>query len=87
MIVQGDEFIVEANSIAICPITTDPADAFLVRIGVDPSPGNGLVAPSRVMVDKITSVRRESMGRRIGRLDPDDMIRVNRAIAVFLGLG
>jgi mRNA interferase MazF len=38
------------------------------------------------MVDKLTTVPRTKVGRRIGRLDDDDMLRLNRAILVFLGL-
>ncbi len=38
------------------------------------------------MVDKITTVARDKLGERIGRLDDEDMVRLNRAILVFLGL-
>ncbi len=38
------------------------------------------------MVDKITTVAREKLGQRIGSLADDDMVRLNRAIMVFLGL-
>ena len=47
---------------------------------------NGLRAPSRPMVDKITTVPKKRLGERIGRLRPADLVRLNRAIAVFLGL-
>jgi mRNA interferase MazF len=39
------------------------------------------------MVDKVTTVARSKVGKRIGRLDDRDIMRLNRAIAVFLGLG
>ena len=51
-----------------------------------PSPGNGLHASSRVMVDKITTVGGKRFGERIARLDGAAMVRLNRAILVFLGL-
>ncbi len=38
------------------------------------------------MVDKITTVAKERLGERIGRLDDEDMVRLNRAIPVLLGL-
>jgi mRNA interferase MazF len=38
------------------------------------------------MVDKITTVQRAKLGERIGRLSDDDMVRLGRAIVVFLGL-
>jgi mRNA interferase MazF len=38
------------------------------------------------MVDKVTTVRRTSLTRRLGRLSDGDLIRLNRALLVFLGL-
>ncbi len=42
---------------------------------------------SRLMVDKITTVQRAKLGMRIGRLLDRDMVRLNRAVVVFLGIG
>ena len=44
------------------------------------------IPPSRLMVDKITTVSKENLGRRVGRLDAEDIARLNRAMMVFLGL-
>jgi mRNA interferase MazF len=38
------------------------------------------------MVDKITTVPKSKLGKRIGRLDDQDIVRLNQAILVFLGL-
>jgi mRNA interferase MazF len=38
------------------------------------------------MVDKISTVPRRKLGTRLGRLDDVDVIRLNRAILVFLGM-
>lgn len=38
------------------------------------------------MVDKITTVPKKRLGTRIGRLDDEDLVRLNRAVVVFLGL-
>lgn len=38
------------------------------------------------MVDKITTVPKAKIGARIGRLDDEDMVRLNRAVLVFLGM-
>lgn len=45
-----------------------------------------LRAVSRIMVDKTTTVRREAIGERVGRLADEDVVRLNRAILVLLGL-
>lgn len=38
------------------------------------------------MADKITTVAKTKLGKRIGRLDDEDLVRLNRAVMVFLGL-
>jgi mRNA interferase MazF len=54
---------------------------------VEPSETNGLREGTRLMVDKITTAARSRVGKRIGRLDDEDIVRLNRAIVVFFGLG
>jgi mRNA interferase MazF len=86
VILQDDHFDA-TESITVCAVTTDPADAPLFRIPIAPNERNGLNSPSRLMVDKITTVPKNKLGRRIGNLDPKDMEYVNQAILIFLGLG
>ena len=38
------------------------------------------------MVDKLTTVPRSKLGEHVGRLNDEDMVRLGRAIMVFLGL-
>jgi mRNA interferase MazF len=85
VIVQDDSFDA-TDSITVCAFTTDETDAPLFRLPVEPSGHNGLRAPSRLMVDKITTVPKSKVDRRIGRLDDKDMVRLGRAMMVFLGL-
>jgi len=61
-------------------------NAPLFRPAVEPSPRNGLRALSQVMVDKLTTVRRERIGATIGELEPETLTRVNRALALWLGI-
>ena len=85
VILQDDRFDAGA-SVTICAFTTDPTDAPLFRLAVEPSEINGLQASSRLMVDKITAVSRSKIGARVGRLEDQDMLRLNRAVLVFLGI-
>jgi mRNA interferase MazF len=85
VIIQDDNFDSTA-SITVCAFTTDTADAPLFRLLVEPSEQNGLRSASRLMVDKITTVPKSKMGARVGRLDDEDVLRLNRAVVVFLGL-
>jgi len=85
VILQDDRFDATA-SVTISAFTTDPTEAPLFRLLVEPSERNGLREPSRLMVDKITAVPRARLGRQLGRLDAADMARLNRAVVVFLGI-
>ena len=85
VVVQDDNFDA-TNSITICAFTSDESEAPLFRLPVDPSPGNGLRMTCRMMVDKITTVPKSKVGVRIGRLSDEDILRLNRSLAVFLGL-
>jgi mRNA interferase MazF len=85
VIIQDDSFDATA-SVTVCAFTSDPTEAPLFRLPVEPSERNGLRAPSSLMVDKVTTVARSKMDRRIGRLDDEDVLRLNQAVIVFLGL-
>jgi mRNA interferase MazF len=85
VILQDDRFDATA-SVTLCAFTTDPTDAPLFRLLIEPDASNGLRAPCRLMVDKITTVPKWKVGSRIGRLDDEDILRLNRAVLVFLGL-
>jgi mRNA interferase MazF len=85
VIVQDDAFDATA-SITICAFTSDETDAPLFRLVIVPNGANGLRAPSRLMVDKITTVAKSKLGERVGRLDDADLLRLNQAVLVFLGL-
>lgn len=85
VILQDDRFDA-TSSMTICAFTTDPTPAPIFRLLVEPSDHNGLKAPCRLMADKITTVPKTKIGARVGRLDDEDLVRLNRAVLVFLGL-
>jgi mRNA interferase MazF len=85
VIVQDDDFDA-TPSLTICAFTTDPTEAPLFRIRIQPNERNGLRAESSLMVDKLTTVPKVKLGSRIGRLDDEDVLRLNQALLVFLGL-
>ena len=85
VIIQDDSFDA-TDSITVCAFTTDPMEAPLFRSAVEPNERNGLHAPCRLMVDKITTVPKSRAGAKLGRLDDEDILRLNRAVVVFLGI-
>ncbi|WP_142781665.1 type II toxin-antitoxin system PemK/MazF family toxin [Agrobacterium sp. T29] len=85
VIVQDDSFD-GTDSITICVFTSDATDAPLFRPPMEPNERNGLRAVSRLMVDKVTTVPKSKIGVQVGRLDDEDIVRLNQAMMVFLGL-
>ena len=84
VIVQDDRF--DTDSVTVCPFTADPTEAPLFRLSIPPSPGNGLRDRSQLMVDKLTPARRSRLCDQLGVLDDSDIVRLTRAMVVFLGI-
>jgi mRNA interferase MazF len=85
VIVQSDDFAATA-SLTVCLLTSHGVDAPLLRLPLKPDAGNGLTVPSWIMIDKIVTVPRVKIGPQAGALASGDVIRLNRALAVSLGI-
>jgi mRNA interferase MazF len=85
IIVQDNRFDA-TDSVTFCPLTTDTAAIPLLRIPLQPNATNGLAAPSSIMIDKITTVHRSKLGQRIGKASTTEMLQIERALLVFLGM-
>lgn len=85
VIIQDDRFDATA-SVTVVPFTTSEVEAPLLRIPVQASDITGLAQTSQLMVDKVTTVPRASLSQQVGRLSDGDVVRLNRALLVFLGL-
>lgn len=86
LVVQNDLFDA-LPSVVILPLTSllrDDADQ--IRIDVAPSDENGLREKSQIAVDKVTVIPVVKVGKTIGRADDALMLRVTRAMALFLGI-
>lgn len=85
LLVQDDAF--EAlPSATLLPITSDVRDLPPIRITIEPGPESGLKRPSQVQIDKIMTVPRTKVGRRIGSIHEPALEEVDAALARFLGL-
>ena len=87
VVVQTDLVNDTHASIVVCPVTSHLQEAELFRLTITPSPDNGLQKTSQIMVDKIVAVRKDKIRERIGFLDEEVMIRLNRSLALWIGLG
>lgn len=84
LVIQSD-FFDEHPSITVLPITSELRDTPLFRITIEPNKENGLQKISQIMIDKTHTVGREKIGKSFGKLSNDQMLEINRALAVFLG--
>ena len=86
VIVQTDALPTKHACVVTCQMTFECNDAPDFRVTIDPSEKNGLRVRSQVMADKPVAVRRERIGRKVGRLDDKDVSRLNIALAFVMGL-
>lgn len=85
LIVQDDLF--EATeSVTVLPMTSTPTDAPFIRYWVSADEVSGLDRDSQVMIDKLTTIRRANVAKRVGRLTSQQMVDVERLMTAFLGL-
>lgn len=86
LILQSDVFSDIHATVTIALISSEIVQAPIFRLDIEPSQTNGLSRPSQVQIDKIMSIRSEKIGSVIGELNDVMMVRVNRALALWLGL-
>jgi len=86
VVVQTDALPETLPSVVICQMTSQIVDAPDFRVTIEPSRGNGLRTRSQIMADKLVTVRHSRVGHAIGRLGPEDMHRLNVALAFVIGL-
>lgn len=85
LVLQSD-FFADLESVTVVPLTSTLKDAPLLRLTIDASEETGLKKPSQLMIDKMTTIRRSRVWEVIGTIDDRTMVRVNRAVALFVGL-
>lgn len=67
-------------------MTSECSDAPDLRVTIEPTDKSGLRVRSQVMADKPVTIRRERIGPQVGRLDEQDIARLNVALAFVMGL-
>lgn len=86
VVVQANRWLQGHPSVTLCPLTSTLVDAPLVRLPVEPTPGNGLRKSSQLMVDKMFTVPLSAVGAVIGDLDPVGMAELDLALRGWLDL-
>ena len=79
MVVQADEFLA-LSTVLVAPTSTCAHSAsFRPTITIEGT-------DTRVLVEQTTVVDPQRLGRSAGRLDPSEMLAVDEALALVLGL-
>jgi mRNA interferase MazF len=76
----------DRDHVLVAGLTGDDIGSEIFRVPIEPTESNGLDKRSFVMADFLATVRSDKIGARIGRLSDTDMLRVNAALVVFLGI-
>lgn len=86
LVIQSDLFNETHPTVMLCLVSSDLRDAPLFRLPASPTPENGLKLDSQIQIDKVMTVLRDKVGPGFGRLDDATMLKVNRALALFMGI-
>ena len=85
LVIQDDRFDT-TDSVTVLPLTSTLVDIPLLRIALKSTELSGLLRESHIMIDKLTTVRRSNVQSRVGRLTSGQLVEVERALLVFLGI-
>jgi mRNA interferase MazF len=86
VIVQSNLFNPTHASITLCLITSELRDAPLFRPTIQPTVANGLKKVSQIMIDKIASVKRSHIDKKIGHLDNTTLRELDQILRLWLQL-
>jgi mRNA interferase MazF len=86
LVIQSDLFNETHPTITVLPLTSEIRSTPQFRITVEPAPSNGLRLISQIMIDKPMTFLRAKIQPPFGRMDDATMLRVGRALAVWIGI-
>lgn len=85
-VILQDELFDSTDSVTVCPTTSTDIGPSMFRVPIGPTLSSGLARNCFLMADKVTTVPRRKLGKRLGKLGDDEMLRLTRAVATFLRL-
>lgn len=85
-LVIQDELFELSESVTVIPMTSQLNDAPLFRVRISATETTGIRSDSDVMIDKITTIKRNKVTDRVGRVSSSDLVSVERLILAHLGI-
>jgi mRNA interferase MazF len=80
----GNEY---SDRVIVAPITSKGLSKIYPFEVAIPKGGAGLEEGSKILLDQIRTVDKMRLAKRVGRVSPEIMLEVDRAIHLSLGLG
>lgn len=86
VVVVQDAEVENFDSIVLCLLTSFDSDNISTRVKVRPTADNVLTRDSFVMTEKIVTVDKALLGKKIGFLDELTMKEIRNQLAFLLGI-
>ncbi|WP_375404214.1 type II toxin-antitoxin system PemK/MazF family toxin [uncultured Sphingomonas sp.] len=86
VVVQRETTLSDSATVTVCPVTTILFGSGDLRIPLDSDATTGLDEPSEVEVDRITTLRRSRIRRRVGSAPAEGMAAIDRGLKLWLDL-
>jgi mRNA interferase MazF len=86
-IIIQDDTVDSELSVTVIPLTSQPSQFARIRVPIDVETPEGIAISSYAQVDKITTVRRHNVTKRIGSVSLPEMRALERAMLTHLGIG
>jgi mRNA interferase MazF len=86
VVVQHSLFNDDHSSIVVCPITSHVEREIIFRPTLLPDSENGLEKISQIMTDKITTIKKEKIGKILGKISHSKKEEVIFALKLWFNL-
>jgi len=86
VIVQRQSTLADSTGVTLCGLTSRIAATEPMRVLLTPGDGVGIDRPSMVMVDKILTIRRDSVKAVVGDVPPVKLREIEAALRRWLDL-
>jgi mRNA interferase MazF len=86
IIIQDDTITLE-SSVTVVPLTTTSSEVGRLRVLIDLALPDGSMKPSFAQVDKVTTLRKQNVSRRIGAVTVPELRALERSLLAHLGIG
>lgn len=86
IIIQDDTIDLDA-SVTVVPLTSTPSEAGRLRVAIQLATLEGSAIQSFAQVDKITTLRKQNVSRKIGKVSLRELRAIERSLLAHLGIG